>query len=225
MKTTFAVLFAVSALAAQSQAAIVITEVMSSTAHPGGTNNGDWFELTNTGIAAVDISGWHWDDNTFTNGTTPEAVFGGITSIAAGKSIIFTEETVGAEAGWTTSWGITGVTVVNLGSSVFQGLGAGGDSVRVYDASNTLVSGVTFGASSTGFTFEWDVNGNYLGISSLSNSYDFKAATNGATSPGPGVDVGSPGVAVVPEPTSALVLGLSLVTLVGVGRKRKSAGR
>ena len=188
------------------RAALVITEVMSSSIHAGGTNNGDWFELTNTGGSAVDITGWSWDDSSNIAGS---ANFGSITSIGAGQSIIFTEETVGAEAAWVVDWGISGVTVVNLGSSVFQGLGSGGDAVNIYNASNVLVTGVTFGAATTGFSFEWDTTGASLGLSVVGQNGAFQAAENGQTTgAGPGIDVGSPGVAAVPEPaTTTMLLG------------------
>ena len=50
-----AILF--SSIGIQSQ--VRITEVMSS----GGTS--DWFELTNFGTTAVDITGWKVDDSSF----------------------------------------------------------------------------------------------------------------------------------------------------------------
>lgn len=210
---------AVAASAAPASAALVITEVMSSSAHSGGSNNGDWFELTNTGPSAVDLTGWSWDDNTFTAGS---ANFGGFTSIAAGQSVIFTEETVGAEASWITNWGLSGVTVVNLGSGVFQGLGAGGDSVAIYNASNTLVTSVTFGAATSGVSFEWDASGTSLGVSVLGENGAFRALLNGQTTGGgPGVDVGSPGSA-VPEPTSAVLVAGGLAMTGWMLRRRRA---
>ncbi len=203
-----------------SSAALVITEVMSSSAHAGGTNNGDWFELTNTGPLALNITGWSWDDNSNTAGS---ATFGGYTSFAAGQSVIFSEETVGAEAAWITDWGITGVTVVNLGNGAFQGLGAGGDAVNIYNASNVLVASVTFGSATTGFSFEWDTLGNSLGLSAIGQKGAFQAAENGQTAgAGPGVDVGSPGVA-VPEPAAAMLLASAGMMLWVLRRKRTLA--
>lgn len=203
-----------------SHASLVITEVMSSSAHSGGTNNGDWFELTNTGSTAFDLTGFSWDDNTNTPGS---ANFGSITSIAAGQSIIFTEETIGAESSWLANWGLSGVVVVNLGSGVFQGLGAGGDAINIYDAGGALVTSVTFGTATGGYSFQWDTAGNYLGLSAIGVNGAFQALENGQTTGfGAGVDVGSPGV--VPEPSTyaMLFVGAALLGFV-LRRKRASA--
>jgi hypothetical protein len=49
----------------------------------------DWFEVTNTTGQAIDITGWKIDDN---SGSQAAAVaLSGITSIAAGESVIFLE--------------------------------------------------------------------------------------------------------------------------------------
>jgi hypothetical protein len=85
--------------AAQTNAAILITEVA-----PWASGNAplyatDWFELTNTGVSAVNISGWQMDDSS--NGTAKVALTG-ITSIAAGESVIFTENA--ATAAFLNTW-------------------------------------------------------------------------------------------------------------------------
>ncbi|HMB96353.1 MAG TPA: lamin tail domain-containing protein, partial [Tepidisphaeraceae bacterium] len=133
------------AFAAPAKAALVITEVMSSSSHPGGTSNADWFELTNTGGSAFSLTGFSWDDNTETPGS---AHFGSISSIAAGASVVITGETVGAEAAFRSDWGIDpSVQLVNLGSTEFQSLSSTSDEVNIYNASNTLVTSVTLGAA------------------------------------------------------------------------------
>lgn len=204
-----------------AQAGLVITEVMSSSAHSGGTNNGDWFELTNNGVAAFDLTGFSWDDNSNTAGSSG---FGSITSIGAGQSIIFTEETLGAESSWIANWGLSGVTVVHLGSAGFQGLAAGGDAINIYDNLGALVTGVTFGTATAGYSFEWDINGNSLGLSVTGENGTFQALSNGQTTGnGPGVDIGSPGVA-VPEPsTYAMLLASAGVMFWTLRRKRVQA--
>ncbi|MGH8047790.1 MAG: lamin tail domain-containing protein, partial [Chthoniobacterales bacterium] len=151
-------------LAGSSVAQLHVTEVMSSSAHGGGTNNGDWFELTYSGVGTFDLNGWSWDDNSNLSGS---ATFGSVTSIAAGQSIIFTQETVGAEAAWISDWGLTGVTVVNLGSTIFQNFSATGDEIHIYNnlGVEQTSAGVVFGTATDGFSFAWDTAGNSLGLS------------------------------------------------------------
>ncbi len=84
-----------------TQGAIVITELMSSSSHGGGSNNADWFELTNTGPSLVSLVGWSWDRLSNVAGT---ATFGSVTSIAAGTSLIVTNETLGLESSWVSNW-------------------------------------------------------------------------------------------------------------------------
>jgi hypothetical protein len=49
----------------------------------------DWFEVTNRGTTAIDITGWKVDDNSdsFASAVAPSD----ITSIAAGESVIFVD--------------------------------------------------------------------------------------------------------------------------------------
>ena len=67
---------------------VLITEVApwSSGSSPVGA---DWFELTNYGATAVDLTGWRMDDNSqsFAGGAT----LNGIASIAPGETVIFIE--------------------------------------------------------------------------------------------------------------------------------------
>lgn len=195
---------------------------MSSSAHGSGSNNGDWFELTNSGPVAVNITGWSWDDDSMEPGS---AFFGGLTSIAAGQSIIITEEPIGSAAQWSADWGISGVTVITLGGSNFRNFGANGDSIYIFDASNNVVASVTFGVATQGRSFEWDMNGEYLGISVVGEYGAFRAVSNGETPPGPGIDVGSPGFAVVPEPSTIALFALAFGTVVLAGFRKSHSLR
>lgn len=217
MKKILTIIGLAAATLAGANAAVVITEVMSSSAHGGGTNNADWFELTNTGLSAADITGWSWDDDTVTPGS---AGFGSITSIGAGRSIIFNGETLGAEASWISNWGLSGVTVVNLGGTIFQSISTTGDQVNIYDASNSLVASVSFGTATTGFSFEWDSSGNFLGLSAIGENGAFQAVSNGQTTGlGAGVDVGSPGL--VPEPKTWALIGIGTSFMLWNLRRRR----
>ncbi len=49
----------------------------------------DWFELTNTGASAVDITGWKVDDNS--HSPAQALALTGVSSIGAGQSVVFIE--------------------------------------------------------------------------------------------------------------------------------------
>src|SRR5262249_30973602 len=74
---------------------IIISEVApwSSGNSPIGV---DWFEVTNTGSIPVDITNWRMDDNS--NSFAVSVALNGITSIAAGESVIFIESTASKPA-------------------------------------------------------------------------------------------------------------------------------
>ena len=69
-------------------ASLIISEVAawSSGNSPVGD---DWFEVTNVGTAAANISGWRMDDNSASFGSS--LALNGITTIAPGESVIFIE--------------------------------------------------------------------------------------------------------------------------------------
>src|SRR5215471_8585991 len=78
------------ALAHSASAAIISSEVdPSGSSMASNTYNADWFELTNTGASAQDITGWKMDDNSHTFGSA--VGLRGVTSIAPGQSVVFVE--------------------------------------------------------------------------------------------------------------------------------------
>ncbi|PHY00274.1 MAG: hypothetical protein CK530_11290 [Planctomycetaceae bacterium] len=190
-------------LAAPTHAAgiIRITEVMSSslaTTTAGSIYAGDWFEITNYGDAAVDITGWKVDDNSFAFATA--LALNGITSVGIGESVMFTES---ANAGgvhvadFKTFWGLgAGVQVGSYTGSAIS-LSSGGDGVSVWTSSGTEINRVNFGAATSNKTFYWgyDATGT-LGTSTLGTIS--VTGTDGAmttTAGGAAANVGSPGVA------------------------------
>ena len=54
------------------------------------TLGADWFEVTNSSSSAINITGWKMDDNSNSFGSS--VALNGITSIAAGESVIFIEK-------------------------------------------------------------------------------------------------------------------------------------
>ena len=211
-------------------AQIAITEVA-----PWSSGNSsvaaDWFELTNLGAATVDVSDWKMNDDTATFSSA--VALRGVTSVAAGKSVVFIE---GNSAGTTDSalasafvdnWfgGLApaGLQIGFYGGSGI-GLGTGGDAVAIFDSSGAQRARVSFGDS----TAEPNLASfdNAAGLDGVAISQLSTVGVNGAFSIASSLgntEIGSPGViAAIPEPeTYALFLaGLGLVGAV-VGRRRR----
>jgi hypothetical protein len=199
-------------VAASAHAQLKITEVES--AQADGEHQ-DWWELTNFGPSPVDLIGYKFDDSS-------SAVASSITlstaslPIAPGESIIFVE-TLTPEL-FRTWWGaglsLDTKVITYTGSGL--GLGAGGDVVNVWDATDTLVDRVTFGQATAGVSFGYDVDtGIFGGLSQVGIGGAFAAFENG--------DIGSPGIIVVPEPSSlALLLGSLLVLVLRFRRSSRN---
>jgi uncharacterized protein YjiK len=158
--------FTLTVTAAVAPGAIVISEIApwSSSVAP---LSADWFEVTNTGTSAVDITGWKMDDNSHANASA--VALNGITTIAPGEAVIFIEtaDLAGASATFRALWfGATPPRVTQIGSYSGSGVGlsSSGDEVTLWDASGNMVAGVGFGASASAapfFTFD-----NHAGASS-----------------------------------------------------------
>jgi Lamin Tail Domain len=210
--------------AVSTRANIVITEVdPSGSSSTSNTYNADWFELTNTGSIAQDITGWKMDDNSHT--FADAVAIRGVTSIAPGQSVVFVEGTASGstdatidsafENFWFGSNIPAGFTIGNYGGSGV-GLSQTADEVNIYNASGTEITGVGFGASATGVSFD-----NVAGIGSNSQpdpliSTVSQVGVNGAFESfnavaGQPNEIGSPGV--VPEPASASLMGLAGLAL------------
>ena len=155
------------AVAAPAPAALVITEAMSSSG-TGGT--GDWFELTNTGASAVNVTGYKMDDNSFLfANAVPMA---GVSSIAPGESAVFieTDTTVPADqataiAAFRTFWGTAKLASVQVGAYSGSGVGlsSSADGVEVFDSAGNAVNQVSFGAATTGVSFGYNPATNTFG--------------------------------------------------------------
>lgn len=207
-----------------AQADLVITEASSNSSHPGGAANGDWWELTNTGATSVDLTGFSWDDDSLTAGTS---IFPAATMIGAGESIVITSEDNDNLADFVAAWG-GGFTAISSedfgGTDDFSGLGAGGDQIALYDSTETLIDIVNTGSQSSpnaGITFNFDLTPSTTardGVrSALGDGLSFTATGDGDG--GTGTDIGSPGV--IPEPASLVLIGLGGLML--AGRRRMSA--
>jgi hypothetical protein len=197
-------------LAGAAQADIRITEVAPWGSGQTASYAADWFELTNTGSSAVNISNWKMDDNS--NAVASAVALRGVTSIAAGQSVIFLEGTATGTtdasinasfiAAWFNGAAPAGFTVGNYGGSGV-GLSATSDAVNIFDATGALVTRVDFGASTTGRSFD-----NTVGLNNVTLTLLSTVGVNGAFTSFNGAEAGSPGVAAaVPEPAAwALML-------------------
>lgn len=206
---------ALAASIAPAGAAMIISEVApwSSGNSPIGV---DWFELTNTGSTAVNITGWKMDDNS--NSFADAVSMSGVTSIAAGQSAIFAETstvastTAAFESLWFGSKVPAGFAMGGYsGSGV--GLSSSGDAVNVYNASGVLQSNVTFGASPSGPVFA--TFDNAAGLNNANLTQLSVVGVNGAfAAAGDPSEIGSPGtIAPVPLPATAWLFigGLGLL--------------
>jgi hypothetical protein len=180
------------AVPASSAGSIVISEVApwSSGNSPLGA---DWFEVTNTGASAVDITGWKVDDNSHDFGSA--IALNGITSIAAGESVIFIESNDPAAAAnaFRTLWfGTSPPAGLQIGTYTGSmiGLGSSNDEVSLYDAGGILQANVGWGTGPAGPTFPTFEN--RAGLSGTITSLSVLGST-GASAPNDANEIGSPG--------------------------------
>lgn len=174
-----------------------ITEVMSN----GGTS--DWFELTNYGATSIDISGFKFDDGSFSFATS--VFLNGITSIGPGERVIFCENANTLyPSTFRTFWGIGESIQVGTYTGSGIGLSSSGDGVIVFDAAGLEVWRVSFGAATVGNSFYWgyDLDGNfdpnYVGAGNLGlvstlgtvlSQYTFTSADVAANTASPGTSI------------------------------------
>lgn len=219
---SMAALLIVSMGAAKAQ--IIISEV--DAAGSGNANYAaDWFELKNIGTSAVDITGWKMDDSH--NSFAVADALTGVTSIAPGLSVVFIEDTGTTDSSlngkFTSTWfsGGTpaGLTIGNYGGGNV-GLSQSGDAVNIYNAAGVVQANVTFGSSTTGFTFD-----NEAGLTGAITQLS-AVGVNGAFSDGAatGAEVGSPGdVSPVPEPSTIALTGGGLAALLAMQRRNRKS--
>ena len=156
----------------------------------------DWWELTNIGDSAIDLTGWKVDDDS--NAFASAIALNGVSSLAPGESAIFIEGTAATADAFKTAWFGANVPAgfkIGYYSGSGIGLGAGGDQLNVFTATGDRVTGVRFGASTTGRTFD-----NAAGLGSTTQPPELisalsMAGVNGAFTVGS--ETGSPGSAQV----------------------------
>ncbi|MEO5716923.1 MAG: SdiA-regulated domain-containing protein [Luteolibacter sp.] len=156
----------------------------------------DWFELTNTGSTAVNISGWTMTDSNVLGFSSAGALNGSITSIAAGESVIFVDGQAKIEDFKTNWFGSNVPFGLRIGYYGGPGLSTSGDAVTIYDGVGNLKARVDFGASPSAAprgTFD-----NAAGLDSAIISQISVPGQNGAfTAAATTNEIGSPGTAAV----------------------------
>ncbi len=200
-----------------SRAQLIITEVYAS-GSANATYSADWFEVMNVGSTTLSLSGWKMDDNSASFGSA--VAIRGITNIAPGQIVVFlegnatgtTDSTI--DANFQTAWfggsPPAGLTLANYGGSGV-GLSSTADGVNLYDSAGVLQASVSFGVTTTGFTFDNSAGLNNSPISQLSVVGD-----HGAFQSLSGNEIGSPGA--VPEPGALALMSLGAAAFVGQRR-------
>ena len=209
------------------QAQVRITEVApwsSSIAAVGA----DWFEVTNFGSTAVSLSGWKMDDNSyaFTSAVALNGASGWDLTLAPSESAIFIEGTSATATSFVTNW-FSGSAPAGFKIGFYAGSGVGlssaGDGVILFDVSSATQARVGFGASPSASPFATFDNAAGLDGSSVTLSTLSVVGVNGAFSVvhGATTEIGSPGVAPIPEP-EVYAFALAGLALGGLARRRRA---
>lgn len=233
---------AIVAAGQQLQAQVRITELMSEgqgdiDSMNGGRRQREFFEITNLGNSAVDVSTWSYNDN---NTNDPNNFGPSLSSIAAGESIVFTQMSV---SDFQNLWNLDpSVRIVSYGQ--LSNLG-NADTVNIYNSftqnGSTLVDSLTYTTDARGSGISrnrpWDGGtGQYLNSSwvesSVGDSFGSHLAANPPSfaapydNPAVYTDLANPGTYTqVPEPTALALGSLGLVGLLVAARRRSMASR
>lgn len=202
--------------AAHAASPVAITEWM--------YNGVEFIELTNLGNTAVDMTGWSFDDESNTPGSTSLSAFG---LVAAGESVILAEDEV---SDFRNFWNLAASVKVIGGNT--HNLGRN-DQIYIYDASGAVVDSLRFGDSSyvPGSIRAQDISGNPRNLAALNDATSINWVLSsagdafGSINSTVGTFVANPGVfalaPAVPEPTSVALL-LAGVAVVGAAARRRA---
>ncbi len=204
MMKLFLPAFVAGAIAGQSLGAIRITEWMYNGA--GGTAR-EFFEITNVGGAAIDLTGWSYDDNSRTAGSLSLSSLG---ILAVGESAIVCEPTAAA---FRTAWGLSAAVKI-LGSNT-QNLGRA-DEINIYDAGNNLIDRLTYDDQTLGGHRTQGISDNIkfakLGLNDPASGVASVAGDSWGSIASANGDVGNPGAyADIPSPGAMALAAIGVV--------------
>jgi uncharacterized protein YjiK len=134
---------------------VKITEVDPTGSTAGDGYESDWFELTNKGTTAVDLTGWRASDSADTTASGESGELTGVTSLPAGASAVFLEKPAkitAFEAVWFPGGAPSGFLIGGYEGA--KGLSSGGDQVNIFGAAAEKITGVAFGATTSAATLD-----------------------------------------------------------------------
>lgn len=188
---------------------LAITEVMSSAANTKDgqpvTQNSDYWELTNFGETALDLTGYKFNDDGPLVSARREPFQGLI--IGPGEAVVFVRSdvnsTVEAFREW---WGEALPAGVQIRFYPSPGFSSNGDAVQLWDPEDRLVDAVVYGAATRGRSFTYNVEtGSFTSLSTNGLHGAWKART--ADDEGsPGVHAGPVPLRITAQPTDVTVL-------------------
>jgi len=176
--------------ASSAMGAVRITEWMYS--------DQEFIEITNTGLSAIDLTGWSFDDSTRTPGSF---AIGSLGVLAAGESAIISESSA---ADFRAAWGLSAAVKIIGGNA--NNLGRS-DEINIYDSLNNLIDRLTYNDQTIGGPRTQNKSGNIafanlganaanLAIASVSgDAFGSFVSLNGEIgNPGTYSDIPAPGV-------------------------------
>lgn len=220
--------FALAALAVAANANVRITEFMSEGQGLTGPGTGanrqrEFFELTNLGTNAVDVSTWSYNDD---NANDPHNFGPAFGSLAAGESVIFTQMTAD---NFRSYWNLSSaVRIFSYGQASNLG---NADTINIYNSFTqspaTLVDSLSFTADARGSGISRNrpfdgLTGQFANsawvISAVGDTFQSRLAPNPSFPVGDAyIDLANPGV-YVPTPAASALL---LFAATAAGRRRR----
>lgn len=179
-------------LTALTQGQLIITEIMSSSSHELTTKNGDWFEVTNTGASAVNMSGIGFSDSL---AVVDRSFFPSFT-LPAGDSLIVLREADATDfrQTWQIPAGVR-IFVRTEFTPEVSGLSSLGETLYLFGLNGAITDQFEFGPATTGRSFARFLDGGLIpGGVSTNGVY---GARESLETP---ADTASPGTVAAPAP-------------------------